>query len=319
MKKRMLSLFLALIFTFQYGFTAFADTETPYVPLSDVDIYGVSLVLSGEIGLTFHVKVKKQYWGGIMELKFENKEDVVPIILNFKDCPSEGLGLYTATYYLSAIELSEPVMLTVFDADGGVLVQKSCSAEEYVGLLKQDEKATEEEKNVGITLINYGHYAQLACSKANGWEIGEDYKETGEYYKPTVGTSAFNGYKIKWQKHSATPCHFSMSLRLDYKTGIHLYFPFAEKPTVTVNGEAVEVVKSERLENNYEIFIDGINALNLENEYEITVNDVTFNLSAFSYCNLAVKRNTSQNTIDAMRALYEFYRATVYYQSSKGV
>ena len=326
--KRCISILLTVILTLQMmfvsGITVFADgTETPIVPSNpDVQINGLSLILNGEIGLTFYVYVAKPYRGGTMEFTFMDEE---PITMNITDCPVDNsTHRFMATYYLSAIELSEPVTLSVYAADDfeheDPLAQASYSAAEYVALLNDDKEATENEKNVGITLIKYGHYAQLACSEANGWEIGKDYKET---ICPTddelrFDASVFKDYTIEWQKHSETVNHLAMSLRLDYKTGIHLYFPLEEKPTVTVNGEAVEVTESERLENNYEIFIEGINALNLEDEYEITVNDATFTLSAFSYCNLAVQHNTSQNTIDAMRALYEFYQATVDYQTSKG-
>ncbi len=317
--KRSISILLAVILILQMmfvsGITAFADgTETPIVPINEnVKINGLSLVLNGEIGLTFYVYVDRQYRSGTMEFTFMDEE---PITKNITDYPQDSsTRRYMATYYLSAIELSEQVMLTVYDTDGSILAQKSCSAEDYVELLKEDNKATDAEKNVAQTLINYGHFAQLACSEANGWVIGEDYKETTELYAPTVDTSVFDNYEIKWQNHTAIFNQFSMSMRLDYKTGIYLYFSLTEKPTVTVNGEAVEVKESQRLENNYEIFIEGINALNLENKYEITVNDVTFTLSAFSYCNLAVQHNASENTIDAMRALYEFYQATVDYNT----
>ncbi|MCQ2450788.1 MAG: hypothetical protein MJ080_02265 [Clostridia bacterium] len=321
MKKRLISILLALILTLQLGITAFADTETPIVSPTDVDIYGVSIVLSGEIGLTFHVKVGKPYWGGTMELKFKEKEDSAPITLNIKDCPSEGLTLFTATYYLSAIELSEPVMITVFDANHKMLAQDSCSAQEYVNLLRFDKKATEKEKKVGISLIKYGHYAQLACSETNGWEIGKDYKETTcpETDELQFDAAVFDDYEIIWKNHTAEFNQFLMSLQLDYKTGIHLYLPLKDKPTVTVNGEAVEVTVSERYENYYETYIDGINAFNLEEEYEVTVNDVTFTLSAFSFCNLVVSNGGNENTVNAMRALYEFYQAIIDYKTAKGV
>ncbi len=315
MKKQITSILLALILALQLGITAFAGgTETPIIPTGDnVKINGLSLVLSGEIGLTFYVYVDKQYRNGTMKFTFMGKEQTP---FNITSCPPDSsTRRYMATFYLTAVELSEPVTLTVCDSDGQKLDEKVCSAEDYVELLREDEDATEKEKKVAETLINYGHYAQLALSEANGWVIGEDYKETTEFYAPTVDTSVFDAYEAEWQNRSAEFNKYSMSLELDYKTGIHLYLPLTEKPTVTVNGKAAEVTKSERLENNYEIYIDGINALNLENKYEITVNDVTFTLSAFSYCNLAVTHESSQNNIDAMRALYEFYQATVAYNT----
>lgn len=312
---------LAVQMIFASGIMVFSDdTETPIIPAdTGVEINGLNLVLSGEIGLTFHVYVPRKYRDGTMELKFENKKDEEPDTMNIAECDRDNDLRYTATYYLSAIELSEPVTLTVYDADGNPLARKTRSAEDYINQLLDEGGATDKEKNIAETLINYGHYAQLACSEAKGWVIGEDFAETTEIYAPTVDTSVFDKYEIDWQNPTEALPQFSMSLRLDYKTGIHLYLPLEEKPAVTVNGEAAEVIEIDRSGNKYEIFIEGINALNLEDEYEITVNDVTFTLSAFSYCHLAVSYNTSANTIDAMRALYEFYQAIVAYNSPEEV
>ena len=318
--KRFICILLAVILTLQMmfvsGITVFADTETPIVTPSDVDIYGVSLVLSGEIGLTFHVNVKRAYRGGTMELKFENKEYIAPITVNITDCPTDGNGCYMATYYLSAIELSEPVMLTVYDADGTtVLAKKSCSAEDYVNLLLIDEEATEAEKNIGKTLINYGHFAQLACSEANGWEIGEDYAETTAFYAPTADGSVFDKYEMRWSSCSPDFDYVDMALFFDYNTAISLCIPVSVEPEVLVNGVKVDAVQYD--DCSYEIQIAGISALHLEDEYEVTINGITITLSAFSFGTLAVRYNDSPNTVNAVKALYEFYMATVEYNTQK--
>ncbi len=320
-KKRgsiLISVILAMLIMFASCFTVFADgTETPIVPIdSGVEINGLNLILSGEIGLTFHVYVPKKYRDGTMKLTFMDNE---PITMNITDCPRDSNLRYTATYYLSAIELSEPVTLTVYDKYGQPLAQKSRSAEDYVNLLLKDEKATEQEKNVAKSLINYGHFAQLACSEENGWVIGEDLAETSKLYDLTVGTDVFDAYGIEWEKYSTSFRTFNMALRLDYKTDIYLYFPLSEKPTVTVNGKAAEAVKSERSRDRYEVRIGEISALKLDEKYTVTVNEAVFKISAFTYCNLAVSSGKNKNTIDAIRALYEFYRATVDYQVAAGV
>lgn len=313
----LLAVILALQMMFVSGITVFAEgTETPIVPIdSSVNINGLNLVLSGEIGLTYHVYVPKKYRDGTMVLKCMDEE----ITMNITECPQDNDHRYTATYYLSAIELSEPVTLTVYAKDDtnhkNPLATKSRSAEDYVKLLLEDEKATDKEKNIAKTLINYGHYAQLACSEANGWVIGEDYAETTAYNAPTVDTSVFSDYGSKWNTRSGAVNHLSMSLCLDYKTSIMLYIPVEEQPTVKVNGEEIEAVLSERVKNTYQIEIPGINALNLTDEYTVEIDDVTITLCAFSYCKLAVSHNASQNTINAMRALYEFYQATVAYNT----
>lgn len=314
----LLTVILTLQMVFASGIRGFA-METPNVSINpDVEISGLSLVLSGEIGLNFHLKVTRGYRSGVVVLESAGKE---PIVENISDCPVKD-GCYIITCYLSAIELSTPVTLSVYAAEDieyeNPLAQETQSVENYVALLNQNEKATEAEKLVGRKLISYGHYAQLALSETNGWEIGVDYVETKFYEQLVAESKDFKPYKIKWQKSSETLKRLSMSLKLDYRTGIHLYFPLDEKPTVTVNGEAIEATESERLENNYEVFIDGINALNLGEEYEVTVNTLTFSLSALSYCYLAVTKSARESTVNAIKALFDFYQAIAYYNAVKG-
>lgn len=302
--------FVSLLLTVALLATMFTVFSLPASAVdSEVSIEGVSLVLSDGIGLAFRVYVPQKYRSGVMVLEFMDDK---PIVVNIADCPHGNDKRYTVTYYLNAIELSEQVTLYVYaeydDEHSSPLARASCSVEECVALLKDDEKAPEQEKVVAEALMKYGYYAQLACSDTNGWTIGKDYAETIHPVDELgCDVSVFKSYGIDWAKHPETPLNFSVSLQLDYKTGIHLYFPLDEKPTVVVNSEAVEVTDSDRLENTYEVFIEGINLLNLEDKYEITVNTATFMLSAFSCCNSMISDNADENTVNALRALYELY------------
>lgn len=63
----------------------------------------------------------------------------------------------------------------------------------------------------------------------------------------------------------------------------------------------------------YRIRIKEISALDLAQTFEVVINEEkTVTLSALSYGKLAVKRNVV-NTVNAVKALYEFYRSTVKY------
>lgn len=295
-------------------FTVVADdTETPIVPFTGpVDISGLNLVLSGEIGLVYHFYVRTSYRNGYITLTC--KDDTVK--MNIADCAKDTEMRYVATYNLTAIMLSEQVVINVYDASGNLLATRSSSAEDYAKALLAGDKATEKEKNIAKTLINYGHYAQIACAEAGSWKIGKDYVETPAFNAPSVNSSVFDKYKIEWSSDKVDFGHLSMSLRLDYKTGIIVYIPTEQKPSVKVNGKTVEPVVSKRRANSYEIEIDGVNALNLENKITLTVNNVNVTFCVFSYCNLAVSSQISPNTVVAMRALYEFHKACVEYSKS---
>lgn len=304
----LLTLIMTLQLMFVSGISILAGNETVIVPIeSEVNISGVSLVLNGEIGLVYHVYVPDDYPGAYVILSCKDKS----VKTKISDCADLDMDLrYMFTWHLSAIELAEAVTLTVYDAGNKMLAEKTCSVQEYVSHLRTDVKATEKEKAIGEALINYGYYAQLACSKANGWVIGEDYEEITAYNAPDVDTSVFSDYDITWSTRTGSFKKLTMSLHLDYTTSIILYIPLDEKPTVIVNGDAVEAVESERITNTYQVEIPGINVLNLADKYEVSINDVTVEFSAFSYCKLAVDRHASTETINAVRALYEFYEAT---------
>ncbi len=275
-----------------------------------VDINALNLVLTGEIGLTFHTVVPERYLDGSFVLTSRTSDTVT---YKISECGKDAEGRYLAKYNLSSIELSEPVTLTVCDKDGNAITSKTKSAEEYGKVLLEDESVTEKEKDVVRTLLNYGHFAQIECADNNGWEIGTDYAETAQHGELTTDNSVFDAYKANWTKHDASLTKIGVQLRLGYTTDINLYFPLTEKPTVTVNGEAVEVEEYTLKEYNYRICIESISALDLDDEFTVEVNgNISITLSAFSYCKLVVGQ-TDEKNINSVKALYEFYQATVKY------
>lgn len=320
--KRTVSIVLALILSLQLillsGLAAFASgaPEMPEVN-PKIQIKGVSLALRGEIELIFHFDVPSNYPDSYVEVfKYDDdrggKYDTVK--KNTADCtPLDDNWLYTVAYPLSAVELSEEIYLEIFDNAGTPLAQAGYSAEEYAKTLLDSEKATDKEKEVARTLVNYGHYAQLACGEANGWSVGDKYPETAAIGALKTDPSVFENdeYDIKWSTRTGSFDTFSMSLELDYKTGMRLYIPLEDAPdTVTVNGKNTQAKKSTRVAGTYEVFIGGINALNLADEYTVVIDEVEFCLCAFSYCKLAVRSAKKQSTVNAMCALYEFHKAT---------
>lgn len=275
-----------------------------------VDISGLNLILTGEIGLTFHTVVPDddKYLGGTFVMTSRTGEEVQ---LNIAECYKDSLGRYMAKYNVSSCELSEPITLTVYDKDGNPVATKEKSVEDYGKWLLESGDTTEAEKDVIRALLNYGHFAQIECSEYEGWEIGTDYAETAKYADLTTADSAFNEYTYTWTGYDSEIHKIGVQLDLDYKTDVLLHFPTAEKPTVLINDEAAEVEESPIEEYNYLIRIEDISALDLAKEFAVKVNDkITLTLSAMSYCKLAIEQG-SENCKNAVKALYEFYQATV--------
>ena len=273
-----------------------------------VDISGLNLILTGEIGLTFHTEVPENYLDGTFVMTSRTGETVT---LNIADCYKDSLGRYMAKYNLSSSELSEPVTLTVYDRAGSPLAAKTKSAEDYGKWLLTGSDCTDGEKDAIRALLNYGHYAQIESAEYEGWEIGKDYAETAKYADLTTDDSAFDSYTYRWTGSDPEVPEMAMQLELGYKTDIIIHFPTASEPVVLVNGEAAEIEQSELENYNYCIRIRGINALDLAGELTVEVNGrITLTLSAMSYCKLVIEQN-GENCKNAVKALYEFYLAVV--------
>ena len=272
-----------------------------------VEINALNLVLTGEIGLVFHTAVPDRYLNGSFVLTSRTGE---PVTCKITDCAKDNDGRYLAPYNLRAIELSEPVTLTVCDENGDEITSKTKSAEEYGAALLQDETVPEKEKAVAATLLNYGHFAQIECAAYEGWEIGKDYAESAKIADLTVSDSAFAGFAIL---HTGDAPRVGIQLKLGYKTDLCLHFAAGSPLPVTVNGAEAVTVPSAASGFETTLCIAGIGALDLADEFTVAFeNGATLTLSALSFGRLAI-RSGSENCKNAVRALYEFYLATQAY------
>lgn len=270
-----------------------------------VEISTLNLVLTGEIGLVFHTAVPEKYLGGTFVLTCPTGDTVT---YNIGECGKDAEGRYLAKYNLSAVELSEPVTLTVCDENGDTITSKTKSAEEYGRALLADVSSTVKEKNVAKSLLNYGHFAQTACAEYNDWVIGEKYTETAKYADLTTSADVFEPYEFSLDIDESDVTALDMQLRLDYKIDMFFHVNVNGALSVTVNGETVEA-EPDTEENRYIFAVKGISALDLTKEYTIVINENTIlKVSALSYCNIVMKQN-NENCIDAAKALYEFYAA----------
>lgn len=282
----------------------------------NVDINGLNLVLTGEIGLTFHTVVPDKYLDGSFVLTSRTRDSVTYAI---SGCDRDAAGRYLAKYNLSSVELSEPVTLTVFDTNGNAVASKTKSVEEYGRALLSSDSVTEKEKAVVRALLNYGHYAQIECAAYEGWEPGRDYAETAKYADLETADSVFAPYTYTWTGHDPEISRIGVQLDFDDKTDILLHIPTAAVSAVSVGGNAAEIEKSKIKDYGCCVRIKDISILDLTKEFTVKVNDrITLTLSAMSYCRLVVGQN-NENCKNAVKALYEFYLATVQYNEKSAL
>ncbi len=274
-----------------------------------VDINGLSLILSGDIGLVFHTDVPDKYTDGSFTLTCRTGKTVSRKI---SDCMKDEDGEYIIEYNPSAVELSEPITLTVYDSDGKELASKTKSVEDYANLLLAEKNTTQKEKDVIIKLLNFGHYAQLECAASNGLEIGKDFAETKKYADLTVSEKAFDAYAGKVDGKDNSIGSVALQLSLAYKPGINVCLRANSAPKVTVNGRPFDVKLGEGY-YNYIIQMDDIGMANLASEYTVCINGkLTLVFSPLTYCWLCSGDN--DESLNASKALYELYLATVEYK-----
>ena len=276
-----------------------------------VEINGLNLILDGEIGLCFHTKVPEVFLEGSFVLNCKNYS---PVTYNISGCEKDLQGRYLVRYNLNAVELSEPITLTVYDKKGNPLATKQKSVEDYGKALILQADTSEKVSEVVTKLLNYGHFAQIEYSDYEGKVANKDYTETAKYSEITTTNDVLDSFKYYWKNYDAKLQNVSAQLELGYKTKINIYFSDTEKPYVTVNGANVDV--SEYAPGNYKIVIDGISALDITKEFTVSFGgNTSLTLSAASYFNLALQYG-NENNINAMKSLYEFYLATVNYKQS---
>lgn len=310
-KTIMLFLLAALLTAalFPVGAGAIEMEDIPDAP--QVLITGLSLVLDGEIGLVFHFSVPTVYRNGYLTL---NCPGTSPQKTSLADCQKDKAGKYTAVCLLSANQLAEKVTLTVFSSTGKKLASKSGSAADYAQTLLKSGIASEEEKKVARTLMNYGHYAQIVCSKECGWTIGTDYAEIAAIGALSADPTVFAPYAAVWKNSDSLP--IALSLSLDYRTGIRIFLPSTAEKSVTVDGAEAEVRSCSFGGYSRVVEIEGVNALNLEKTFTVSIGEKTVTLSAFSYCELAASQNPDADVLNAVRALYEFHEAAAAFRAS---
>ncbi len=274
-----------------------------------VDINALNLVLSGDIGLVFHTVVPDKYTDGYFVLTCRTGKTVKK---NIKECIKDSDGRYIIEYNPSAVELSEKITLTVFDKDGNSLTSKAKSVEDYANTLLSEKSTTQKERNVITKLLNYGHFAQIDCAAANGLTLGTDIAKTAKYADLTVSENVFDNFAGKVEGKDNSVGSIALQLSLAYKPGINICLKVNSVPKVTINGKRIDAKSYDDEQYNCIIDMEGIGIANLAKEYTVCINDkLTLTFSPLTYCWLSKKNGG--DSLDAEKALYEFYLATVDY------
>ena len=283
-----------------------ADTTLYAFWKDSAKIESMDLLLGGDIGLRYHVAVNdpELQQSGAMTVSIGSKkpsETTVP----YSEAPKDESGAILFPFTVSSIQMAELVKVEFKDKDGKVFASDAKSVEDYYNLV-ENSSATGDQKEMVRTLVNYGYHAQQALSKTNGWSIGTDYKASSPHGSLSSTANDLKAYKPVISGSDPNVKDIQLSLLLDNKTTLCIYVQTKDgsAPAVTVDGASV--TPEDNGDSWWLVRIPNIDALNLSAMHTVEVNGYTVYLSALSYASVAGK-----NTIDAMRALLDYYQATL--------
>ena len=269
-------------------------------------IESMDLLLGGDIGMRYHVAVNDPELkeSGTMTVSIGSKkpsEKTVP----YSEAPKDESGAILFPFTVSSIQMAEPVTVEFKDKDGKVFASDAKSVEDYYNLV-ENSSATGDQKEMVRTLVNYGYHAQQALSKTNGWSIGQDYAASSQHGELSSSANDLKVYKPVISGTGTNVKDIQLSLLLDNKTTLCIYVQTKDgsAPAVTVDGASV--TPEDNGDGWWLVRIPNIDALNLSAMHTVYANGYTVYLSALSYASVAGK-----NTIDAMRALLDYYQATL--------
>ncbi|MBQ3447061.1 MAG: InlB B-repeat-containing protein, partial [Synergistaceae bacterium] len=293
-----------------------------------------SLILSGQIGVIFHVYIPDDLSPSDCTMDFDVSGDISqnnPGQKYFEVIDEGGTKLYGFKCYINSVQMADEIHATLSYSGGSIT--ETYTAKRYLDALIADSSQPEDVAELGRAIKDYGSYVQPILADYNGWEIGKKHAamDSAYIYDESDFTSADNS-----TKDYAITCSIpdgsgikdvSFALVLDSETAIELYL--ATKDGYTGNVVAHVDGGTEKMAlrkgSEYVVTIGNISAHKLGMPHTVSITtqydsmgEVSFDvkLSALSYVQSAIHDN-SPAMKRAVTSLYRYYTATMTYRDNR--
>lgn len=319
-----------------YSYDEFDDYTDEYPSFTKV-----SLVLGGQIGVNFFVKLPyiedADYNESRVEFKIgDETEPSVVVPINPEEKSANGL-FYKFTCPISSIEMGDTITAAYCYKQNGedYFSEITYSAQQY--LTDYMKRVTESEEpdgqplitNVVKSLADYGYYAQQYLSALRGWTIGEDGAHAAMAAPYTASYSYDEILEDIGETKASVKCseditEITSSLVLDSNTELVVYF----KPADGYDGPIEIFVEDQRIEQPEQlpdgrcrIYITNIGASRLSSSsYTITAKtaggEATAVVDVFSYLAALLKANKDDSrVINLVGSMVAYARAAEAYVS----
>ncbi len=285
-----------------------------------------SLILSGEIGLSFNMDLPDIEGVDWTEsyMTFTIPHGTCTERANYTDTRAKASGNRGFVCYVNAIQMAEPITATFHWMQGEEekTIEKTYAIKDYFLAYdgKKDSFSEPVQKLIEST-ADYGHYVQAYLADVKGWTLGEDgaYYEMDKFYTEaydyTNTATGLNGYGFTCENNGADIRNLSFATVLDSATAIRLLITPTSGYTGTVTAEADQGKEANvsKAGKRYSVEIQDVMAHELSKTYTITVTTeggtATITVSALSYIKLLFNANEGALARDAASAILGYATA----------
>ena len=280
-------------------------TETQAVPeANESKVKAVSLTLDGTIGVNFYVSLASEVQENIANAKFKIVCNGDEQILDFPE-PYVGTwadGLYKFTYHVAAKDIDAEISVQLM-VDGELVGEEtSYTVRDYIQSVLSDTSGTYTQKHKDLVTA-----LQDYCEAAAVYHNVEGAFITDSSRINAVANTVFDGYDATVTGENAPK--IAIALLTESTTTIRIYVMGDTQPTITANGNTLEVKAGN---GYYYADLTGIDGFSLVATQTFVVNGtVTVTCSALSYGKYM--DTTDTNLVNVMKALYLYSQAATAY------
>ena len=294
-----------------------------------------SLILSGQIGVIFHVYApegasSKDYcmYFDVSGDKSQNTQPVNP----FETLNEDGYQFFGFKCYINSVQMADDIHATLSYGDNESITE-TYTAKRYLDSLIADTAQSADVTALGKAIKDYGCYVQPVLADENGWTIGKKHAAMDSAHEYTDSDftdaeTATNDYAITCTVPEGSGIKdVSFALVLDSETAIELYL--ASKDTYTGNVAAYVDGGSKNMAvrkgSEYVVSIGNISAHKLGTTHTVSITtqydnmqEVSFEvkLSALSYVQSAI--HSSEAAMKrAVTSLWRYWDATMTYRKNR--
>ncbi len=326
--------------SFTLKITSGSDIDTPWADEQP----GFTVhepILSGQIIINFYADLPQisgvDYNKSYVDFDIAGDKTNVPQMFDPEfNANVYGKTNYAFRCYLNSVQMADEITATLHYGDNKT-VAHTYSLKEYIDTQLSKSNISPALKNILEAMKDYGHYAQLGLSEANGWTIGKDHKEmecanvyTDDDLQETL--QAVRSYEIVRDTGNSGIESVPYRLRLDSDITLELNIVPASdyygSVFASLNGGSENMAV--KTSGGYLVQISGISAHKLGDTYTVTVTtsrgsfDVKVSALSYVYTSLT-SANTAPGTTGspamkkAVTSLYKYYMATMAYRESIGM